>query len=275
MGSVIQDSFNPPHELCVEIQRFLADHEYLYSSKTYSETAVVYSVETEFQRESGRGIFADNRYNQETSEIGPFWQACEALSDAAQPYDVLFFPEGDLRPDTLTSENLDQYRTIILPDCRYLTDAQSRFLRGYLEKDGRLLVIGELGVNLPSAEREALLKHPGTHQMESGTVFDVGWLPFGQQLRLSAAADVAVNLQRVESGVAVHILRYDYDAPQDQVPALAELNLRLRLAENLGNLEVFGPCELPQAELEVVGDVYRLSLKNIPLYSILLLKNNA
>ena len=91
MGSVIQDSFHPPHELCVEIQRFLADHEFLYSHKTYSETAVVYSVETEFQRESGRGTFADNRYNVETSEIGPFWQVCESLSNAAQPYDVVFF----------------------------------------------------------------------------------------------------------------------------------------------------------------------------------------
>jgi len=57
MGSVIQDSFNPPHELCVEIQRFLADHEFLYSHRTCSETAVVYSVETEFLRESGHGIF--------------------------------------------------------------------------------------------------------------------------------------------------------------------------------------------------------------------------
>ena len=117
MGSVIQDSFNPPHELCVEIQTFLADHEHLYSHKTVSETAIIYSVETEFQRESGRGIFADNRYNVETSEIGPFWQACEALSDAIQPYDILFFPDGNLRPDTFQPETLTQYRTLILPCC--------------------------------------------------------------------------------------------------------------------------------------------------------------
>ncbi len=133
---------------------------HLYSHKTASETAVVYSVETEFQRESGRGIFADNRYNQETSEVGLFWQVCEALSDAAQPYDVLFFPDGDLRPDTLTPENLRQYRTLVLPDCRYLTRAQSQLLRDYLERGGYLLVIGELGTNLPADEQEAILKHP-------------------------------------------------------------------------------------------------------------------
>ena len=273
MGSVIQDSFHPPHELCVEIQRFLADHEHLYSSNTYSETAVVYSVETEFQRESGRGIFADNRYNQETSEVGPFWQACDALSDAVQPYDVLFFPDGDLRPDTLPLETLHQYRTIILPDCRYLTKYQSKFLDDYLNDQGRLLVIGELGVNLLPKEREAILNHPGTRHVEIGASFDLNWLPQGRQVTLSAPAELAINLHRVEGGVAIHILRYDYDGARDQVPALGELTLDLRLPGNFSRLEVFSPGSSPQAELQSAGDLPRLVLNNIPLYSIILLKD--
>jgi len=273
MGSVIQDSFHPPHELCVEIQRFLADHEHLYSSNTYSETAVVYSVETEFQRESGRGIFADNRYNQETSEVGPFWQACDALSDAVQPYDVLFFPDGDLRPDTLPLETLHQYRTIILPDCRYLTKYQSKLLNDYLNDQGRLLVIGELGVNLLPKEREAILNHPGTRHVEIGATFDLNWLVEGRQVTLSAPAELAINLHRVEGGVAIHILRYDYDGPRDQVPALDELTLDLRLPGNFSRLEVFSPGSSPQAELQSAGDLPRLVLNNIPLYSIILLKD--
>ena len=274
MGSVIQDSFNPPHELCVEIQKFLADHESLYSTRTASETAVVYSVETEFQRESGRGIFADNRYNQETSEIGPFWQACEALSDAVQPYDVIFFPDGSLRTDTLTSEVLSQYRTLILPDCRYLTGAQFQRLRDFLENDGRLLVIGDIGANLSQEERDAILNHQGTRRVEVGAAFDLNWLPFGQQVQLSVPANVAINLQRIEDGVAVHILRYDYDSQQDQLPALDELNLDLRLPGNIGSLEVFSPGEPPQARLEVSGDSPRIALRNLPLYSIILLKES-
>jgi hypothetical protein len=275
MGSVIQDSFHPPHELCVEIQKFLADHEFLYSHRTASETAVVYSVETEFQRESGRGIFADNRYNVETSETGPFWQACEALSDAAQPYDVLFFPDGELRPDTLTPEALAQYRTLILPDCRYLTGAQSQLLIDYLKNDGRLLVMGEVGANLPSDQREAILNHAGTRQVGVGATFDLNWLPFGQQSQLSIPADVAVNLQRVEQGVAVHILRYDYESGRDQVPALGELNIELRLPGSFTDLEVFSPGEPPRAALSVSGDVHRLALRDVPLYGIILLKEQA
>ncbi len=273
MGSVIQDSFNPPHELCVEIQKFLADHENLFSHKTASETAVVYSVETEFQRESGRGIFADNRFNQETSEVGLFWQTCEALSDAAQPYDVLFFPDGNLRPDTLKLEMLKQYRTIIVPDCRYLTQAQVYLLRDYLENNGHLLVIGELGANLPIEEREVILKHWGTRQMKSSDTFDLAWLPKEPQVRLATTENLAINLQRVESGVAIHIIRYDYDSGKDQVPDLAELDVELRLPGNFDSVEIFAPNELPQAEYETISEnLHHLRLKNIPLYSIVLLK---
>jgi hypothetical protein len=273
MGSVIQDSFNPPHELCVEIQKFLADHENLYSHNTASETAVVYSVETEFQRESGRGIFADNRYNQDTSEVGLFWQACETLSDAAQPYDVLFFPDGNLRPDTLKPEDLNQYRIVILPDCRYLTKAQSQVLQEYLAHDGGLLVMGELGANLSQEERATILNHQGTRRVAVGATFDLNLLRLHQQLTLSAPADIAINLQRVENGVAVHIIRYDYDSQQDQVPALDALNLGLRLQGSFNGVEVFSPGDLPQVQLDSADGLHHLKLKNVPLYSIILLKS--
>jgi hypothetical protein len=273
MGSVIQDSFHPPHELCVEIQRFLADHEFLFSHRTASETAVVYSVETEFQRESGRGIFADNRYNQETSEVGLFWQVCEGLSDAAQPYDVLFFPDGELRPDTLTPEALRQYQTLILPDCRYLTQAQSQLLHEYLKRGGYLLVLGELGANLPEEEQAAILNHPGTNRIQNSMGFKVSWLPVEPQVRLSIRADLAINLQRLETGIATHIIRYDYNFEKDRVPNLGLLSLELSLPGNFSGVEVFCPGEPPRAELEQVSHgLYNLHLSDLPLYSIVLLK---
>jgi hypothetical protein len=273
MGSVIQDSFHPPHELCVEIQKFLADHEFLFSHKTASETAVVYSVETEFQRESGRGIFADNRYNQDSSEVGLFWQVCEGLSDAAQPYDVLFFPDGHLRPDTLAPETLKQYRTIILPDCRYLTEAQYQLLRNFVDKGSSLLVLGELGLNLSEEHRQALLQQRGIHRMTNSIGFDPAWLPAEPQLRLTPRANLAVNLQRMEAGVAVHIIRYDHDFEKDRVPDLEFLNVELSLPGKFSSVEVFAPGQAPAAELEEVsGGLYSLVLRKLPLYTIVLLK---
>ena len=276
MGSVIQDSFHPPHELCVEIQKFIADHDFLFSPRTASETAVVYSVETEFQRESGRGIFADNRYNQDTSEVGLFWQVCESLSDAAQSYDVLFFPDGDLRPDTLTPESLTQYRTLVLPDCRYLTEAQAQLLNAYLAKGGSLFVLGELGINLPVDRQTALLKHRGTHRITNSTGFDPSWLPVEPQIRLTPTANLTINLQQVEAGVAIHIIRYDYDFEKDQVPDLGWLNMELSLPGDFDSVEVFAPGKVPTAELEKISrGLYSLILKNVSLYTVLFLKSNS
>jgi hypothetical protein len=277
MGSVIQDSFHPPHELCVEIQKFLADHESLFSHKTASEIGVVYSVETEFQRESGRGIFADNRYNQDTSEVGLFWQVCESLSDAAQPYDVIFFPDGDLRADTLTTGSLRQYQVLILPDCRYLTEAQAQLLRDYLSRGGYLLVLGELGANLPADARESILRERGAHRIENSRGFSVSWLPVEPQLRLEAPAPagLAVNIQSVEAGQAIHIIRYDYDSEKDRVPSLEEISFELRLPGKFSSVEVFAPGESPAAELyEILEGLYHLKLTDVPLYCIILLKEN-
>ncbi|HSJ89754.1 MAG TPA: hypothetical protein VK909_21260, partial [Anaerolineales bacterium] len=273
MGSVIQDSFNPPHELCVEIQKFLADHENLYSHNTASETAVVYSVETEFQRESGRGIFADNRYNQEPSEVGLFWQVCESLSDTVQPYDVLFFPDGDLRADTLQATSLRQYRTIILPDCRYLTKAQAQLLRDYLQTGGYLLVLGELGSNLPVDEQEAILKHRGTRRVTNSIGFELSWLPGEPQVRVEPTADLAIHIQRLDAGLAIHLIRYDYEFEKDQVPRLDRLDLELSLPGGFNRAEAFAPNDVPEAKLETISDgLYHLELKNVPLYSVILIR---
>ncbi len=101
MGSVIEDSFYAPHELCVEVYDFLAKQDHLFSPRTLNDTAVVYSVESNMQLVARRDLFADNRDNRSGSEEIPFWEVCDRLADNRQPYDVLFFPDGVLRGDTL------------------------------------------------------------------------------------------------------------------------------------------------------------------------------
>jgi hypothetical protein len=126
---------------------------------------------------------------------------------------------------------------------------------------------------LPVEERDGILKHWGTRQINNGAGFDASWLPTEPQMKLSASANLAINLQRVEFGVAMHIIRYDYDSQQDQVPALEELSLELHLPGNFSSVEIFSPGEAPEAECETLAeDLHRLRLKNIPLYSIVLLK---
>jgi hypothetical protein len=267
MGSVIQDSFHPPHELCVEIQRFLAEHEQLFSRRSYAETAVIFSVESDFQRVARRDQFADNRANVSRDEVIPFWQVCQALSDAAQPYDVVFFPDGELRPDTLSAGDLRQYRAVILPDCAFLTVTQAQALHGYLEQGGRLLVLGQLGSNLPDELRAALLEHERASAVAE-RMFQMNKLPVAPQVHVDGTPDIAVNIQRVESGAALHIIRYDYDEASDGVPILPALRFEIRLPERFGSIAAYSPNGKIRASVTIEDDLHRIELQDVPLYTI-------
>jgi hypothetical protein len=111
LGAIEEDSFWGPHEVLLEIQSFLAGHEDLYSTRTWSETAVAFSVPSAFEhQEAGGG-----------RDLGPFYDACDALVRELQPFDVVMFPDGELRADTLGLADLAQYRTLVLPSCTFLT----------------------------------------------------------------------------------------------------------------------------------------------------------
>jgi hypothetical protein len=170
---------------------------------------------------------------------------------------------------------------VILPDCRFLTSAQAQLLLAYLGDPasetpgaGQLLVLGDLGANLPQETRQALLDHPRTARVADPERFDPDRLPAGLQACWSAPTDLAINLQRVAGGLAVHLIRYDYDASLDRVPALPELTLDLRLPGSFRKAETCSPWEGFGASLQVDGDRHRLSLMNVPLYSIVLLKES-
>src|SRR5262245_36392957 len=107
MGSVIEDSFWAPHEVVVEIQDFIAGHEQLFSTETDSEAVVAFSAQSFYDWEERHGYTV--RF--------PFWSAAEGLVEQHQPFDVVMFPEGQLRKDWITSADLAAYRTLVLPEC--------------------------------------------------------------------------------------------------------------------------------------------------------------
>jgi hypothetical protein len=268
LGSIQQDAWYPPHALCVEIQNFLAGQEHLYSRETWHETAVVYSVESEFQRAARRDPVANDQRNVATGTVIPFWQVSEALCGASHPYDVIFFPEGVLRADTLTVADLARYRTIILPDCAFLTLAQASLLAEALAAGKRLLVLGDLGTNLPPDTVQAILGHPGTLRMDAGHPFSADDLPIGPQVRVTPPCDVMVNIQRVAESAAVHLIRYDFDVELDRTPPLAELTVEIDLPERFRALSLHSPSGAMTGTLEREGSRHRLLLRNVPLYGI-------
>jgi hypothetical protein len=262
MGPVVQESLWAPHEVLVEMQTFLADHEDLFSKQTYSETAVVYSVPSAFE----------HQMVDETRSFMPFYEACDQLVAQTQPFDVVMFPEGELRPDTLTLADLAQYRTLILPHCTSLTFAQADLVESFLGRGGHVLVRGELGRNLPPDARSVLLQHPLVRVVDQIGVED---LADGPQVLVDGGYDLAINLQRVRRGVAVHLIRYDYEEERDEVPILPELTLRFRLPRGYRHAFPFTPSGEMRARLGMSWHergMHTLELRDVPLYSVTLLQ---
>jgi hypothetical protein len=271
LGSIEQDAFYPPHELCVEIQDFLANNELLFSRQTCNDVAVVYSIESEFQRPARRDHVANDPLNLASGNTIPFWTVCDALCDATQPYDVLIFPDGELRKDALSQSDLGQFRTVILPDCAVLTPAQAQLLRDLLATGTRLVVMGELGTNLPGEVLAPILAHPGIRRLPTASTI-VDDLLDEPQVRQTPSVDLMINVQRVGAGAAVHVIRYDFDAERDGTPPLPELTIELRLPERFNRVAVRSPCSSLTATLEHDGLVHRIHLREVPLYSVALLE---
>jgi hypothetical protein len=273
MGSEIEDAFYAPHELCVEIGGFLAEHEALYSAESAAEVGVVFSVESSLaQEEAARSALANNLLNVLPDQLAPFWAASEALCDALQPYDVVMFPDGALRADTVAPADLARYRTLVLPDCAILTPRQADALLGYLDGGGRAIVAGRLGDNLDADRQKRLAGHARALRVAAPAEV-VPALPDGPQVTAPAALDAALGLHRVAGGIAIHVLRYAYDAAADRVPELDELELSVRLAD----VAVTGAEAVPSGvgvELRSHGPVHTLRLRHVPLYTVVILRTD-
>jgi hypothetical protein len=276
MGSVIEDAFYPPHDLATEIQAFIAGHEPLYSTGSYGEVGVVFSVGSSYRAEATPEVMGDNRENRPLTGRVPFWEACETLSAGLQPYDVVFFPDGTQRPDALTVADLTRYRTLVLPGCAWLTGRQAELLAGYLAAGGRLLACGPLGENLDAEVRGRLLGHPGCQALDRfGFALDL--LDGGPQVVVAeGATDAALTLQAVDGGAALHLIRYDYDPDADRVPTLDRLVLEVRLPFGVGRATPASPDGRLRATAgPASGGRTRLVLEDAGVYGIVLLAPEA
>ena len=263
MGSVIEDSFWAPHDITVEIQDFIYENERLYSTDTFSEVALLFSIQSAYDWEEHQGW----------KQRFPFWTAADGLVEQQQPFDVVVLPEGELREDWITAEDLAKYRTIVLPECTSLTPAQVEAIRGYLDRGGRAIATGELGRNLDDAARAALLAHP--HLVRATEVRPDDFAG-GPQVFVDPGVDLAINLARVgDKEAAIHVIRYDYDEERDEVPVLDRMTLDVRLSRPFRSLSVLSPTGEVGNRLTFSRErreMHRIELENVPLYFVALLQ---
>jgi hypothetical protein len=136
---------------------------------------------------------------------------------------------------------------------------------------GRVVAFGRLGENLEPELRRAL-------EAAVVSIGDAGQIPAnlagGPQVVLEKpAADVAIGLHGIDGGVAVHLVRYDYDEQLDAVPPLDELVLTVRVPVAGTACSAHSPGGELTATAEGAGDGrLRLRLEDVPLYGIVELR---
>ena len=258
MGAAIEDSFWAPHDVVVEIQDFIADHERLYTSDSMSEVAMLFSCRSahDWLEEHGWKV------------PYPFWAAGEQLVAQHQPFDVVVLPDGVLREDTITAASLYRYRTVVLAECSFLTGPQVAAIRGYLDAGGRVLATGSLGENLDRSTR-ALLDHPHLLRSDELRLDD-------PQVRLEPPVDLALAIHRVsDKEAAIHLIRYDYDEERDEVPVLPAMRLDVRLPRPFRTLDVLAPTGGTAGQLSFHREARErltIELEDVGLYTVLRLR---
>jgi hypothetical protein len=238
---------------------------------------VIFSPESNFNLIARQAAFSDNLRNETAAGLEiAFWELTAELSRQAQPYDVVFFPDGKLREDRTDVGQLRRYRTLLLPQCSYLTSRQADALRGYLADGGHLVALGPVGVNLPSEAREAIMAHAGTTICRTMDEAFVAALAGSAQVTLNRPADLGLHVQHVPGGVALHLVNYDYDRAADAVKAAEGVEIGIRLPHRYTSATLYVPGREPRAmELQTDGNVYTLWFDRLPVYSIVLLKDEA
>jgi hypothetical protein len=89
--------------------------------------------------------------------------------------------------------------------------------------------------------------------------------------------DLALTLQRVDAGCALHFIRYDYDEETDRVPPLERLVLDVRLPFAAAGVTAtaFSPDGALSASVDGVAEMARLTLEDVGIYGVVLVSPEA
>ena len=271
MGSIIEDALYLSLELVTEIQDFLADHEVLFGGESLADTAVVYSVDSNFLEVSFRDMTVDDRdtatHGRASGRDIGFFRCADTLAAAHQPFDAVIFHDGVLREDDASAADLARYRRVVLPDCTRLTDRQLDALRDYAGSGGEVFVVGDIGGGTVGRDMAWLTTAPTVHRIALGDTADrVARSAVG----VNIAADLAVNLQTTNAGHAVlHVVNYTYDADTDRTTVFTDVTVEVDLPYAPSSASVLVPEHEPHVvAVAVIDQRYQVTIPELHQYAI-------
>jgi hypothetical protein len=291
MGNTIKDSFTPPRGVTEEVQKFLADNERLFSKKSGTNVAVLYSFPSYYWRETATGYSGNLVDNNESGLLSykvddinnpntprlPFWEVIKHLSDKQVNYDVRMSADDDLRVDDFNMDHIKDYELIVLPDCDVLTENQTKVLEQFVSRGSKLVIFGRAAENvagwlekMKAMDNVFYCENPlfKTEALENfGKCFDEVYSDVWQIKTNNP--EVGIQTHKTEDGMAVHLVNYNYSKEKDKINAIEELQLNVRTKEVYKDIKVHTlDGSKVEYSFETKGEHTAIKLYNLPVYAV-------
>ena len=283
MGNTIRDAFWPPRSVTTQVQDFLYEHEDFFPSGPSKGAAVLYSYKSNYWRDAHRSGSANGDAEESnkakidvmaqdfgnSSVSMPFWDVIRLMSAKNALYDVKMMPDGVLREDGFTFDEIAGYRMLVVPDCFTLTKNQEEAILEYAKGGAPVLIYGRL------AEGSSLAASLGEYE-------NVCFVPEGidefsrcfdrlyDSVSVAACADNRIGMNRYdsESGTFVHLINYDYSEEADSDSPAQEVTVTLKdlPGRDVRVHRLDGKTDEYSVRYE--GDACIITLRNVPVYSV-------
>ncbi len=129
-----------PLDTCESSVSFIQANRGIYeTAEPLAEVGVLFSYASEIWDAWVQADSAQPIHNRQ------YYGLAQALTDAGVQYQVLFAPDGNVIPDSLSLEDLLAFDTLIVPGAYSMNDQQLELLEDYAGAGGRLIVAGHVG----------------------------------------------------------------------------------------------------------------------------------
>ncbi len=291
MGNTVKDAFWPPRDVTTQVQDFLADNERLYSTHSGANVLVLYSFPSYYWKEAVAGYSSSVLDSSEgvlsysvADENDPnsvrllFWEVTKYLSDKQIGYDVKFLADGDLREDTFSPADINQYDLVVLPDCDYLTANQADVIEQFRKNGKKVLMFGQAAKNLPgwfenikNADGAYYCRNVDDKSIALKGLSDSFEEAYKGMWKISVDNDaVGIQTHEMDNGLAVHIVNSDYSERNDAIMPIAKLNLKVSMSGAVYKSIKTHTIDGRQIEYtaQVNDDIMNITLYDLPVYTV-------
>jgi len=261
LGNKTRDSFWPPREATKKIGDFLAQHEDLFTSPSYSKVCLFYPFPNLFEAP----------YLERKHQKSIYWEIAEFLCKNHINYDVLYLHDAEMVPDNLSTTVLEKYTVCLLPHIRELTENQIATLRHYVRKGGKVIVIGTSRLN--ESKLNTLISEKGfdvysRSEKEKLASILKGLLRENLLIEPTPGGNIGIQLYDIEDNkIAAHILNYDYNEQTGEIDPVPSLKVKINSGKKLGDVSI---APFGNTSLRVKKDFNLLELKNLHIYCVML-----